>query len=88
MYEPYILNPSSPASAATTGDNHRDNSEQIYLASPAAGTYVVRVTHKGSLAGGQDYSLAMSLPEGTTDTEDPVVTVIQPDGGESFRHMG
>jgi hypothetical protein len=82
VYQPYILNPSSPSSAATTGDNFRDNSEQIYLQSPAAGTYVVRVTHKGTLASGQAYSLVMSSPEGTTDTEDPVVTVVQPNGGE------
>lgn len=32
-----------------TGDNWRDNVEQVRLLSPSAGTYLVRVTHKGTL---------------------------------------
>jgi len=59
-YYPYILNPASPASAATTGDNFRDNVEQIYLAAPAAGAYVLRVSHKGTLTSTQYYSLSSS----------------------------
>jgi hypothetical protein len=84
VYEPYILDPSNPADAATTGDNWRDNAEQIYLESPAAGTYLVSVTHKGTLAGDQAYSIAASAPLTTTgpDTEDPEVTVTSPNGGE------
>ena len=31
LYYPYILNPSSPASAASTGDNTLDNVEQIFV---------------------------------------------------------
>lgn len=46
---PYRLDPSSPASPATTGDNTVDNVEQVYIASPASGTYTVQVTHKGTL---------------------------------------
>jgi len=46
---PWVLNPSSPASAATTGDNTVDNVEQVSLPSPSSGTYLVRVTHKGAL---------------------------------------
>ncbi|MFH1313448.1 MAG: S8 family serine peptidase, partial [Candidatus Eisenbacteria bacterium] len=85
-YEPYVLDPSNPAYAASTGDNIRDNSEQIYLASPPAGTYLVSVTHKGTLASPQDYSLVSSAPLGTggPDTEDPVVTVTAPNGGETW----
>lgn len=48
---PYILNPASPATAATTGDNVRDNVEQVYIAAPSAGTYTVTVNHKGTLTG-------------------------------------
>jgi len=33
----------------TTGDNIRDNVEQVYLASPTNGNYQVTVTHKGTL---------------------------------------
>ena len=53
---PYVLDPDltnrSPsvrAAAATTGDNTRDNVEQAHIANPTNGTYLVRVTHKGTL---------------------------------------
>ncbi|MBK9290072.1 MAG: S8 family serine peptidase [Bacteroidetes bacterium] len=59
---PYILNPASPAAAATTGDNSRDNVEMIHLSSPPAGTiYMLTVSHKGTLTGGsQAFSLIIS----------------------------
>lgn len=57
-YMPWVLNPASPASAATTGDNIRDNVEKIYIASAPAGTYTITVTHKGTLVGSsQRFSL-------------------------------
>lgn len=60
-YFPYVLNPSSPSAAATTGDNSRDNVEQIYVAAPSKGLYTVRLTHKGTLNGGsQVVSFIMS----------------------------
>ncbi|HXH18330.1 MAG TPA: S8 family serine peptidase, partial [Chitinophagales bacterium] len=58
---PYVLDPANPSNPATTGDNFRDNVEKIYIANPAAGIYTVRVTHKGTLAGGsQAFSLILS----------------------------
>jgi len=86
VYEPYVLDPSDPDAAATTGDNIRDNAEQIHLESPAAGSYLVTVTHKGTLSGPQAYSIVCSAPmgTGTPDTEDPVVTVTSPNGGENW----
>ena len=60
VYYPYVLNPAVPASAPTTGDNFRDNVEQIYVAAPPPGEYVVRVSHKGTLAAPQVYSLISS----------------------------
>lgn len=57
VFFPYILNRTSPSSPATTGDNIVDNVEQIYLATPAAGNYTLTVSHKGSLASAQAYSL-------------------------------
>lgn len=48
---PYTLNPASPATAAATGDNVRDNVEQVYIAAPVAGNYTVTVNHKGTLTG-------------------------------------
>lgn len=47
---PFILNPANPANTATTGDNFRDNVEQVVITNPTANAdYVVRVTHKGNL---------------------------------------
>jgi len=51
ILDPDLTNKTSAArsAAATTGDNQRDNVEQIYVPSPAAGTYTARVTHKSNL---------------------------------------
>ncbi|MBI5216674.1 MAG: S8 family serine peptidase [Ignavibacteriae bacterium] len=60
-YSPWVLDVFNPANAATTGDNNRDNVEQVYVASPSKGTYTLRVTHKGTLTGGaQNFSLVIS----------------------------
>jgi hypothetical protein len=85
-YLPYVLSPSSPASPATTGDNVRDNAEQIHVASPSAGHYMVIVSHKGTLSANQWYSVAASEKMTTTapDIAPPQVTVIKPNGGEVF----
>lgn len=58
---PWILNPSSPASAAIKGDNFRDNVEKIEFDNPEPRNYKLRVSHKGILAGGQqDFSLIVN----------------------------
>ncbi len=59
---PWVLNPASPASAATMGDNIRDNVEQVLLANAVPGeTYTITVSHKGTLARGpQAYSIIAS----------------------------
>ena len=59
---PWILNPSIPTNPATTGNNFRDNVEQVLIASPgAAGTYRVQVTYSGTLSNNfQNFSLVMS----------------------------
>jgi hypothetical protein len=85
VYSPYVLNPASPAAAATTGDNVRDNVEQIHVASPSSGDYVVTVRHKGTLSAGQWYSLVASEQLSTASLSDvtpPSVTVTAPNGGE------
>ncbi len=65
-HEPYILDPSDPSAAATTGDNDRDNVEQVYIEAPERGYYTVQVTHKGSLEdGSQGFSMVV------TGNEDP-----------------
>lgn len=67
IFFPFILDPINPSSAATTGDNIRDNVEQILIQTPQNGSYTIIVTHKNSLynAIAQNYSLIIS---GISDT--------------------
>jgi hypothetical protein len=63
---PWVLDPSNPTNAATTGDNIRDNVEQVHVQNPTTGLYAVVVSHKGVLTNGvQDASILLSgnLPE-------------------------
>lgn len=61
-YFPWVLDPNSPASPATKGDNITDNVEKISMDSTVPGqTYTIKITHKGTLARGQQaYSLLVS----------------------------
>ena len=53
--------PNTPSNTATTGDNIRDNVEQVLIASPPSGTYTITVSHKGTLTNApQAFSLIMS----------------------------
>lgn len=60
-YYPYVLNPASPSATAGTGVNHRDNTEQIVVANPTAGTWSIRVNATSLPSGPQTYSLAASI---------------------------
>ncbi|MFH1011262.1 MAG: S8 family serine peptidase [bacterium] len=59
-FNPYVLDPSNPDNVPATGDNFRDNAEQIYRASLVAGQYTVQVSHKGTLSADQYYSLVVT----------------------------
>ena len=60
-YLPWVLNPSSPSSPATTGDNTRDNVEQVFIASPERTNYIVQITHKGTMSStAENFSLVIS----------------------------
>lgn len=61
----------------TTGDNNVDNVERIDIDAPSAGTYTLRVSHKGTLAGAtpfdpflQDFSLIVTGNNLTLSTDD------------------
>jgi len=62
VFKPWILDPANPATAATTGDNIRDNMEQVYIANAVPGrNYSITVNHKGTLSRGlQAYSLIVT----------------------------
>ena len=60
MFQPWVLNPANPTAAAATGDNNRDNVEQVLLNNPSPGDYIVQVSHKGTLANEQQFSLVVS----------------------------
>ncbi|NLN94585.1 MAG: S8 family serine peptidase [Bacteroidales bacterium] len=58
---PWRLNPASPAAAATRGDNFRDNVEKVTINNPTPGFYTIRISHGGSLSGGQQaYALIIN----------------------------
>lgn len=65
---PWILNPDAPDQPATTGDNIRDNVEQVFIANAVPGrSYTITVSHKSSLTNAkQDYALIASGVGGTT----------------------
>ena len=78
---PYNLNPdltnrtaSARSAAATTGDNIRDNVEQVYIAAPTNGTYQVTVTHKGTLQNSAPQWVSI-VSTGNTATLPPPFTV-------------
>ena len=66
-YMPWVLDPNHPSVAATTGDNIRDNIEQVYIAGAIPGrTCTIKVSHKGTLrSGSQAYSLIVTGIGGT-----------------------
>lgn len=65
---PWTLDPANPANAATTGDNNRDNVEQVLLLNPTAGTYTIRVVAPAVLTSGpQNFSLLISGNGATID---------------------
>jgi hypothetical protein len=66
-FKPWVLDPTVPGANATTGDNIRDNVEQVYIAGAVPGkSYTITVTHKGTLTNTtQDFSLIVTGIGGT-----------------------
>ncbi|HEY8928871.1 MAG TPA: S8 family serine peptidase [Mucilaginibacter sp.] len=61
-FKPWVLDPLHPGVNATSGNNIRDNIEQVYIPGAVSGRgYTITVSHKGTLqAGAQDYSLIVT----------------------------
>ncbi|WP_426668996.1 S8 family serine peptidase [Mucilaginibacter sp. McL0603] len=66
-FNPWVLDPDHPSAVATTGDNIRDNVEQVFIAGAIPGkAYTIKVSHKGTLrSGSQPYSLIVTGVGGT-----------------------
>ena len=72
---PFVLNPDLTnqsaavrATAATPGDDTRNNVEQVLITNAVAGTYLARVTHKGTLTGGGQW-LTWTMTGGQAQTK-------------------
>lgn len=72
-WKPFILDPQNPDQPATTGDNDRDNVEQVLIQDPDPGQYTITIDHKGTLTEPQAFSVIAS-----GITTQPIVTH-QPD---------
>ena len=57
---PWHLNSAMPSLAATKADNTRDNVEKVVFDNPIAGLYTFTVSHKGTLAANQNFSIVIS----------------------------
>ena len=83
VYYPWVLDPVTNRSwAATTGDNCRDNVEQVVVNNPDTNyVYVVHITHKGTLAySAQRVSILIS---GNLAEPKPALKMVQPTVGVS-----
>lgn len=61
LYFPYRLDPDNPtAPPSTDGKNFVDNTEQVFIAEPLAGTYTIVINHDGELTSDQVFSLIVS----------------------------
>lgn len=84
----WMLDPANPSTAATTGDNDRDNVEKIELASLSGSELLIRISHEGFLGSPQAYSLVVSgadLPAPNwTDVTDPLLAGTANTSGVAF----
>ncbi len=80
---PWILNPLAPATAATRGDNFRDNVEKIEFDAPLPRKYFLRVTHKRNLVNNQqNFSLILTY----TSVSEPKQTFYWVNGGGNWNN--
>ncbi len=59
---PWVLNPASPASPATTGRDSVNICEKVRVSNPAAGTWTIRVSGEVNMGAAQTFGLASSVP--------------------------
>lgn len=69
-HEPWKLDLSDVDGKAIKGDNLVDNIENIDIATSTPGTYTITVSHKGTLAAAQNYSLIITGTNTTLNVAD------------------
>jgi hypothetical protein len=76
VLNPDLVNKTAAARgvAATKGDNVLDNVEQVMITNAAAGTYTLRVTHKGTLYNSQPQWVSI-LTTGQTPQPKPALLI-------------
>ncbi|MCB9474114.1 MAG: S8 family peptidase [Candidatus Delongbacteria bacterium] len=62
LHAPWVLNPASPASAATTGTDALNTVEQVTVNTPEAGIWTIRVTGSSIALDQQDFAIVADLP--------------------------
>jgi len=62
-----VLDPGNPSWPATTGTDHLNNVEQVEVASPASGTWTIRVTATIMPESNQDFSVVTNFAGGAPD---------------------
>lgn len=67
VHQPWILDPGNPSSAALTGDNVRDNLEQVQIDATIHGVYRIEVSHKANLADGNPQAASL-IVSGNVDS--------------------
>ena len=80
---PWVLNPANPAAAATTGDNDRDNVEQVLVLNPAAGAYTIRVVAPATVTDGPQRFTLWFTGNGAAD-EDITVSGVTINNNRTF----
>ncbi|MFB3789342.1 MAG: S8 family serine peptidase [bacterium] len=74
---PWTLDPEHPADPAKQDqENRRDNVEQVYIATPAAGTYTIRVSGQVNQGGQQTYNLCVTGLRRKADR--PTLCILKP----------
>lgn len=81
VHQPWRLSFSNPSAAATRGDNAIDNVEQILASSGEVGQWRIVVSHKGTLGGPHEFSIASWVQGGSACPDKPVIT---PNGPTAF----
>lgn len=77
-FYPWILEPANPTVPATTGDNFRDNVEQVFIQSPQPGIYTLKIKHKGTLTGASQV-VSLIVSGGNS------LIIQSPNGGENWQ---